>query len=548
MLSLCFSWNFGQNAVNFDGNSDFIQTDAPGITGTSNRTFEAWIYMSSSAPLSNLCILDYGVNAVGSRNTFAVNGNRAITFISGGTNANITSTSNVVPADTWTHVAFVLNAGTGFLYANGSQVGTGNLSSVNTPPGNQNVIVGQRISGGSIPFYGSIDEVRIWDVARSATEIQNNMNNEVCNGSSNLQLYMQMNQGLAGGNNAGLTNVIDFSGNGYSGTMSGFALTGSTSNWVSGATLTAGMNGSFASAEECDSYTWSANNQTYTSSGTYSHTLVNGAGCDSIATLDLTINTANDITTTRAECDSFTWNVTGLTYYASTTESEDLTNSFGCSYTHTLNLTINNSTSSSETVESCGEYTWDVNGQTYTMTGVYTENMTTSAGCDSIMELDLTVSSVDASAIDNGDSTFTANASGATYQWIDCGNDNTPIAGATSQTYQATQDGSYAVIVTEGNCTDTSECMTVDYLAVGESVLPSPVIYPNPTKGSFDVSFGQAFHGDLHVLDINGKTVFTKSINGKNKTSVNINVEPGVYFVRVQSDKGLASQEKLVKF
>jgi hypothetical protein len=39
-----------------------------------------------------------------------------------------------------------------------------------------------------------------------------------------------------------------------------------------------------------DSYTWPLNNQTYTQSGTYSDTLINAAGCDSIVTLNLSLN------------------------------------------------------------------------------------------------------------------------------------------------------------------------------------------------------------------------------------------------------------------
>jgi hypothetical protein len=39
-----------------------------------------------------------------------------------------------------------------------------------------------------------------------------------------------------------------------------------------------------------DSYTWPVNGQTYTQSGTYTDTLVNAAGCDSIVTLNLTMS------------------------------------------------------------------------------------------------------------------------------------------------------------------------------------------------------------------------------------------------------------------
>lgn len=111
---------FAQNGLDFDGTNDFVQTTYAGVLGTANRTFEAWIFVNSSAPATNLAILDYGLNAVGSRNTFLVTGSRGISYISGGTNANIGSTNSLILDNQWTHVAFVLNNGTGFLYVNGT--------------------------------------------------------------------------------------------------------------------------------------------------------------------------------------------------------------------------------------------------------------------------------------------------------------------------------------------------------------------------------------------------------------------------------------------
>ena len=238
IVSLIFT-SFGfmnaQNALNFDGSNDVVQTTFSGVLGSTDRTFEAWINVSTTAPSSNLTITDYGLNAVGSRNTFLVDGNRGIRFVSGGTNANISSSTGVVTAGQWTHVAFVMDNGTGFLYVNGVQVGTGSLTTVNTPSGNANLTIGQRVSGGSIPFSGSIDEVRIWDVARTPAEIMANMNSELCSYPSSLAAYYKLNQGIAAGNNAGLTNVIDEIAN--TATANNFAMTGAVSNWVSGAAI-----------------------------------------------------------------------------------------------------------------------------------------------------------------------------------------------------------------------------------------------------------------------------------------------------------------------
>ena len=125
-----------QTALHFDGIDDVIQTTSPGVLGDSNRTFEAWINVDTAAPVANLTILDYGTNAVGSRNTFLVDGSGGLRYLSGGTNANISSTPNVITRGQWTHVAFVLNNGTGFLYVDRVQVGSGSLTTVNTPTGN----------------------------------------------------------------------------------------------------------------------------------------------------------------------------------------------------------------------------------------------------------------------------------------------------------------------------------------------------------------------------------------------------------------------------
>lgn len=57
--------------------------------------------------------------------------------------------------------------------------------------------------------------------------------------------------------------------------------------------------------------------------------------------------------------------------------------------------------------------------------------------------------------------TITANQASASYQWVDCNNGNAPIPGATSQSYTATANGSYAVEVTALGCTVLSACTDI---------------------------------------------------------------------------------------
>ena len=89
----------------------------------------------------------------------------------------------------------------------------------------------------------------------------------------------------------------------------------------------------------CDSYTW--NRVTYTTSGTYTWVGTNSAGCDSTATLNLTINNAQFNSVSVSACDSYSWN--GVTYTTSGTYTWTGTNVNGCDSTATLTLTINNS-------------------------------------------------------------------------------------------------------------------------------------------------------------------------------------------------------------
>ncbi|PWH84828.1 T9SS type A sorting domain-containing protein, partial [Brumimicrobium oceani] len=141
----------------------------------------------------------------------------------------------------------------------------------------------------------------------------------------------------------------------------------------------------------CDSYTW-IDGMTYTASNnTATHTLTNAAGCDSLVTLDLTINYSNTGTDTQVACDSYTW-IDGMTYTASNnTATHTLTNAAGCDSLVTLDLTINYSNTGTDTQVACDSYTW-IDGVTYTAsnnTAMHT--LINAAGCDSVVTLDLTI-------------------------------------------------------------------------------------------------------------------------------------------------------------
>jgi len=380
-----------QNALDFDGSNDFVQTSYSGITGSANRTFEAWVNVSPNAT-ANTAILDYGLNAVGSRNTFLINPNNQLVYISGGTNANISSSANAVTSGQWTHVAFVLNNGTGFLYVDGVQVGTGSLTTVNTPSGNATLRLGQRVSGGSIPFEGAIDEVRVWNYARTQTEIQNDRNAEFCSVPAGLMAYYQFNEGQAGGSNAGLTNLPDLSGNAYDGSLSNFTLSGTTSNWVQGASISAGI-GTTATinVSSCGNYVSPSGNYTWSTAGTYADTISNSAGCDSILTINLSIASPTFGNLNPTVCDSYLAPSGATVWTNSGIYSDTITNVLGCDSILSINLTVLSSSTSGLGVISCESYISPSGNYTWNTSGVYTDTIPNNVGCDSIITVNLTI-------------------------------------------------------------------------------------------------------------------------------------------------------------
>jgi hypothetical protein len=91
---------FVPTSLNFDGDNEYVQTSYPGVLGAYRRTFQAWIYLDGSSK-ANKCILDYGANTDGKRNTFMVNADGKLAYLSGTATGNLTATDAVVPANSF---------------------------------------------------------------------------------------------------------------------------------------------------------------------------------------------------------------------------------------------------------------------------------------------------------------------------------------------------------------------------------------------------------------------------------------------------------------
>ena len=150
-------------------------------------------------------------------------------------------------------------------------------------------------------------------------------------------------------------------------------------------------------ATSCDTFTWF--DSTYYASGNYTHTLIGGnsEGCDSIITLHLTIlkTTYADIPFTA--CEEYRWEIADTTYYESGDYVFVMSNAAGCDSIITLHLTINQPSIVNIEDSSINDYTWEINGETYTESGVYSYTIYGGAenGCDSTIILTLTIKEPD---------------------------------------------------------------------------------------------------------------------------------------------------------
>ena len=296
--------------------------------------------------------------------------------------------------------------------------------------------------------------------------------------------------------------------------------------------------------ETCISYNWIDGNTYTASNNTATFTLTNAAGCDSVVTLNLTISININTTDTQVACDSLTW-IDGITYFISIVGPQDtLIAVAGCDSIVHLDLTIGTAITGIDTLFSCDSILW-IDGNTYsTNNNLATFMLTSALGCDSIVTLDLTIGAVDITVIQTND-TIMASQSGATYQWIDCSNGNIALAGDTNQTYVVTTPGDYAVIITDGNCSDTSACIFVTLTGVESLKANNELkIYPNPTSGNAYISLKGYGEFEISITDLTGKVLYYKNKINLTKEELPISdFAKGIYLVKIKSD----SQHQVIK-
>ena len=160
-----------------------------------------------------------------------------------------------------------------------------------------------------------------------------------------------------------------------------------------------------------------------------------------------------------------------------------------------------------------------------------------SNGCDSVINLDLTITNINTLVNIVNDSTLQSQSVdvGIIYQWLDCNNNFMPIPGENNSIFITQITGDYAVKLTLNDCSETSDCYSINS-TTGSNILEvnhQIQIFPNPTTNNLTISLEGIDFIDIIILDIQGK-VLSKQSYLYDQDQINLsNINTGTYFLKI---------------
>jgi hypothetical protein len=160
----------------------------------------------------------------------------------GSTNGVSCGPLTTVEDNTWHHLAMVWKKNTIFAtYLDGVLQSSRVAANVNLPVFTGNVgFLGSYYANGEYT-KGNLEDVRIWNVARTANQISSSKNCELNGTETGLIAYYKFNQGINAGNNALESTLVDATSNANNATLTNLALTGEGSNFLSGSPVVSGI-------------------------------------------------------------------------------------------------------------------------------------------------------------------------------------------------------------------------------------------------------------------------------------------------------------------
>jgi len=220
--------------------------------------------------------------------------------------------------------------------------------------------------------------------------------------------------------------------------------------------------------------------------------------------------------------------------------------------TYTTAGTCPNSSSTSVTVNQAYNFTetdYVCSGESYTFPDGTTQNnitaqvihtsnlQTVGCICDSIIETTVNVITIDNTVTQNG-ITLSANEIDAEYQWLDCTDIYSLIAGETTQSFTTSSNGSYSVEITKNSCIDTSTCIVISSVGIKNNIENLFDVYPNPTNGKIIVDLDNEYENVIvNVLNATGQLILSEEFKTTKQLNLDIKGTSGIYFIEIVTEQ-----------
>jgi hypothetical protein len=151
---------------------------------------------------------------------------------------------------------------------------------------------------------------------------------------------------------------------------------------------------------------------------------------------------------------------------------------------------------------------------------------------------------VDTSVLQEG-KVLTALAANATFQWLSCDNGNAPVDDETNSVFTPTQNGSFAVEVSQEGCRDISACYSVTTVGVFENTFEQAItVSPNPTQGEITLKLGERpSETQVGLFDLDGRLIKMVTYRNQDQLKFTVPGPKGIYMIRIEA----GSQKALLK-
>lgn len=204
-----------------------------------------------------------------------------------------------------------------------------------------------------------------------------------------------------------------------------------------------------------------------------------------------------------------------------------------------VELRLQISPSYNDTIKATSCVPYNFGGIALTKTGIYTNRLRTINGCDSIIVLNLNYG-IDVKVNLTNGVNYSVVGSYTSYQWYLC-NPWKKITNATNKTFTTNSKGGYACVVSDGKCTDTSDCIELYSSSIQNTQVENIIVYPNPVKEIIHIQWPNMIGiKQISLNDLTGRIIMKQQTHNLESTMIHVDkLSKGVYILEINYDHKL---------